>query len=309
MNQISPLYSILINSKDRPNALIRCVKSVLAQTYKNLEVLVLDDNSDERLCDRLTHIVADRRVKCIRSDVTLGVAGGRNKLIKSANGDFLIILDDDAAFRNNDSLNRIIELFHSHPDVGLLALKIVDLMDSEQVRVRVPFRRLTIKRNPQIINLPQYVSYFLGGGHAVRKEVFEKCGLYEENLLYGGEEIDLSYRMIHNGYKLFYTPDVIVNHYIKYLGMLTSLARRKYLYLSVRNKIWINYKYLPWSAFVINTIIWASIRIVTSFFTGGLTQTIRGIIGGFRGLKNVKRTPVSKEAIRYIRLNNGRLFF
>lgn len=309
MGQVSPLLSILVGSKDRPDALIRCVKSVLTQTYKNLEVLVLDDNSDEKLCGKLMEVVADGRVKCIRSDTTVGVAGGRNKLIRGAKGDFLVILDDDAAFRKNDSISRIIDLFALHPDVGLFAFKIIDIIDEKEVGVRVPFRRAVIKLNPEIINLHQYVSYFLGGGHAVRKDVFEKCGPYQEDFFFSGEELDLSYKIIQNGYRLFYTPDVVVDHYIKYSDPLTKLVRRKYLYFTVRNKIWINYKYLPWFAFVVNSIIWAGIRIVISFFNGGFIQTIRGIIDGFRSLKKVKRTPMSKEAIRYIRLNNGRIFY
>jgi GT2 family glycosyltransferase len=309
MTETLPLVSILIGAKDRPDALIRCVKSVLAQAYKNLEVIVLDDNSDEKLCSRLVEAVADSRVKCIRSDTTLGVAGGRNKLIKEAKSNFLVILDDDAAFRNDDSLNRIMDLFDSHPDVGLFAFLIINIIDDKEVGIRVPFRRAVIKRNPEITNSPQYVSCFLGGGHAIRKSVFDKCGLYQQDFVFGGEELDLSYRIIQNGYKIFYTPDVIVNHYPKYIGLLTKQTRKNYLYFAVRNKIWINYKYLPWPAFIVNTAIWSVVRIAASLFNGGFIETAQATAKGFATLKKLKRTPLNKEAIRYIRLNKGRLFF
>ena len=308
MTQTSPLVSILIGAKDRPDALIRCVKSVLAQAYENLEVLVLDDNSKEKLCGKLTETVTDSRVKCIRSDTTLGVAGGRNILIKKAEGDFLITLDDDAAFRNKDSLNRIIDLFDSHPDVGLFTLKIIDIIDEKEVGIRTPFRRAAIKRNPQIINLPQYASYFLGGAHAVRKEVFEKCGLYQENFLYGGEELDLSYRIIENGYKIFYAPDIVVEHYPG-IAEATKEEKTIRLHAIMRNKIWINYKYLPWFAFFVNTVIWCTIRFVSSLRCGCPLAVIRGIKDGFKGFKRLKRTPIGKETVAYLRLNKGRIFY
>lgn len=309
MTQTSPLVSILIGAKDRPDALIRCVKSVLAQAYENLEVLVLDDNSKEKLCGKLTETVTDSRVKCIRSDTTLGVAGGRNILIKKAKGDFLITLDDDAAFRNKDSLNRIIDLFDSHPDVGLFALKIVNIIDGKQAGVRVPFRGAIIKRNPEIINSPQYVSYFLGGGHAIRKSVFDKCGLYQQDFLFGGEELDLSYRIIESGYKLFYAPDIAVEHYPESSKGLTKVAGQRYSYFFMRNKIWTNYKYLPWFAFFVNTVIWCTIRFVSSLRCGYPLAVIRGIKDGFKGLKRLKRTPIGKETVAYLRLNKGRIFY
>jgi GT2 family glycosyltransferase len=86
------------------------------------------------------------------------------------------------------------------------------------------------------------------GGHAVRKGVFEKCGLCRKDFLYGSEDLYLSYRMIQNGYKIFYASDVIVDHYQRYLSPLSRLAGltgEKYLYFTIGNKIWIDYKYLP----------------------------------------------------------------
>ena len=309
MNQISPLYSILIGSKDRSSALIRCVKSVAAQTYSNLEILILDDNSKERLCGKVAEVFGDNRIRCIRSDTTLGVAGGRNKLIKEAKGDFLITLDDDTVLPYDDSLGKLIDLFNSHPDVGLISFKITDIDDGKEAVNRIPFRRASIRRNPELANLPQYVSYFLGGGHAARRDVYEKCGLYQEDLIFGVEELDLSYRMIEAGYKLFYTPDIVVEHYSKYRSSLSKKARSRHLYFLTRNKIWINYKYLPWFAFFINSLLWCIVRFASSPFTGGFIQIIRGVYDGLRGLRKLRRTPISKKTVLYLQHNHGRLLF
>jgi GT2 family glycosyltransferase len=282
---------------------------VVAQTYSNLEVLILDDNSKEPLCDKITHEFGDKRIRCVRSETTLGVAGGRNRLIEEAKGKFLVTLDDDTILRDDYALSKLVELFDSYPDVGIFAFKIIDIADGSEIAIRIPFRKSSVRRNPELANLPQYVSYFLGGGHAARRDVYEKCGLYPEDLVFGVEELDLSYRMIEAGYKMSYTPDIVVEHYSKYSSSLSTQARAKYMYFLARNKIWVNYKYLPWFAFLINSVTWSLIRLFCSIFTGGFVQIIRGISDGFKGLRRLKRTPISKKTIEYLRDNHGRLFF
>ena len=309
MNKPSPLFSILIGTKDRPNAVIRCVKSVLAQTYKDIEVLILDDHSKEPLCDKITNEFGDKRIRCIRSEITLGVAGGRNRLIKEAKGNIFITLDDDIVLRDNYALSKLAELANSYSDVGIFAFKIIDVVDGNEVTLRIPFRKASIRRNPEIANTAQCVSYFLGGGHAARKEVYKKCGIYPEDFVFGVEELDLSYRIIEAGYKLLYTPDIVVEHYSKYLSSLSKKARAKYMYFLARNKIWVNYKYLPLFAFLINSVSWSLVRLICSIRTGGFVQITRGISDGFKGLRRLKRIPISKKTIEYLRDNHGRLFF
>lgn len=306
MSQL-PLSSVLIGTKDRPNVLIRCLKSVLAQTYQNMEILILDDNSKESICRRIEGEFADGRIKCFRSDITLGVAGGRNVLIKEAKGDFLVTLDDDAIFRDKDSVSKVIGLFDSSPDVGLFAFKIIDILDGKQVGFKIPFPRATW-HSQEIINRSQYVSYFVGAGHAIRRDVFEKCGLYQSKFIYGCEEEELSYRLIESGYKIYYTHEVVVHHYPDYAPAERSV-RKEYNYYRIRNRIWTYYKHLPWFLFLVKTSIWCVLSIGLSLRTGGFSQTLRGIKEGFRDMRKLKRTPVSKSAINYMKQNNGRLYF
>ncbi len=310
ITQTSPLVSILIGAKDRPNALIRCVQSVLTQTYKHFEIIIFDDNSQVDLAEQISKEIDDNRITFMRSNVTCGVAGSRNRMTGKAKGDFFVTLDDDAAFRNNDSLNKIVDLFNSYPDVALFAFKIINIINQKEADIKIPFTRAAIKRNPAIVNSPQYVCYFLGGGHAIRKRAFEKCGPYQDDLLFGAEETDLAYSLINNGYKLYYAPEVIVEHFPDNSTILLQATRKKYPYYYMRNKIWINYKYLPWFYFFVNTIVWCAIRVTFSFRDGGgFLQVVRGMKDGLKGLKRLKRTPINKKAIRYIRRNHGRLFF
>jgi GT2 family glycosyltransferase len=300
--------SVLIGSKDRQSSLIRCVSSIVSQTYQNLEIVILDDNSNKKLSHQITQEFDDPRIRCIRSNVSLGVAAGRNKLIKVSSGDYVIVLDDDARFRDNHSVAKVVGLLDRYNDVGLLAFKIIDIIRDEEKRVRAPFSRNVIKRNPEIVNTPNYISYYIGAGHGIRREVFKKCGLYPENFFYGGEEADLSYRMLDQGYKLLYAPEIVVEHFPQFSEPYMRTSSSEYAYFIIRNRIWINYKYLPWFPSLANSIIWSLSLLLTSILRGGVLRFIKGLKDGITGTRMLQRKPIKESTVVYLKNNYGRLF-
>lgn len=187
--------SVLIGSRNRIEVLIRCLKSVLAQSYPDFEVLVLDDASDEPFCQALTDYFKDPRLKCLRSGVQLGVAGGRNRLMKEATGDILCIIDDDAIFEDSSALTRFVNAFSMDEKIGIVACKVIDHRPNG-IDLCVPFPKRWRRRRPNITEQVQFVSYYLGGCHAIRKRVLELCGMYTDDLVFGEEELDLSYRVL-----------------------------------------------------------------------------------------------------------------
>ena len=273
MNVKKPLISVLIGSKDRPDALIRCIRSVLTQTYADYEVLVLDDNSKEPFAEYVQDKCPDDRIQFYRSETTLGVAGGRNVIIQKARGDYLLTLDDDAAFRDENALEKIPGFFERYPDVGLFSFKIIDIIDGKEAGCRVPFNRKLLKKSPGILDRMEYVSYFLGGGHVLKAEIFQTCGLYQEDFMFGGEELDLAYRMINQGQALLYVPDIVVNHYPGTLNPFKNMSCGDYCkrtFFLMRNKVWINYKYLPWHVFLVNSTLWFIFRLASNMNKGAL---------------------------------------
>ena len=89
-----PLVSAIIPSYNRQHTIVRAVKSVLDQTYKNLELLVVDDASTDETADVLASI-DDARLTVISQPQNLGVAAARNRGIANARGEYLAFLDSD----------------------------------------------------------------------------------------------------------------------------------------------------------------------------------------------------------------------
>lgn len=92
---MNEMLSVIIPVYQAENFLDRCVKSVLASTYTNLEVILVDDGSKDNssfLCDEWAQ--KDTRVKVIHKE-NYGVSSSRNAGIEASNGEFITFVDSD----------------------------------------------------------------------------------------------------------------------------------------------------------------------------------------------------------------------
>lgn len=98
--QREDLVSVIIPTHGRSSTLARAIKSVKNQTYKNIEIIVVDDNvGDQSLRDKVSEIVNHfEGVKLYYNDKELGGSGSRNNGIKFSKGELLAFLDDDDEF-------------------------------------------------------------------------------------------------------------------------------------------------------------------------------------------------------------------
>ena len=95
MASTSPLISIIVPVYNVQKSLNRCIKSLVAQTYPMLEIILVDDGSTDesgRLCD--DWIARDSRVKVIHKS-NGGLSDARNAGIDASHGDYLSFVDSD----------------------------------------------------------------------------------------------------------------------------------------------------------------------------------------------------------------------
>ena len=94
------LVSVVIPTYSRNITLTRAIDSVLTQTYKNLEVIVVDDNPPESEWRKSTEQIMEKYannpiIRYIENTKNLGGSGARNEGIKAAKGEYIAFLDDD----------------------------------------------------------------------------------------------------------------------------------------------------------------------------------------------------------------------
>jgi glycosyltransferase involved in cell wall biosynthesis len=105
---INPLITIGITTYNAEESIERCILSALAQRWKPIEIVVVDDCSDDHTLDIINRVSANStNIKLFRNAKNNGVAYARNRIQKEANGEFLVFFDDD-----DESLpNRIFEQY------------------------------------------------------------------------------------------------------------------------------------------------------------------------------------------------------
>ena len=89
------LVSVIIPAYNIEDYIGRCLDSIISQTYKNLEIIVVDDGSRDHTGEILDNYAKkDRRIKVIHKE-NGGVSSARNKGIEAAEGDYIGFIDGD----------------------------------------------------------------------------------------------------------------------------------------------------------------------------------------------------------------------
>jgi glycosyltransferase involved in cell wall biosynthesis len=93
-NDTTPLVSVVLPTFNRAHLLKSALASVLSQTYKNLEIIVVDDASTDDT-QQVVAVIKDHRLRYIRHVATKGGSAARNTGILAAIGSYIAFLDDD----------------------------------------------------------------------------------------------------------------------------------------------------------------------------------------------------------------------
>ena len=93
---MNSLVSIITPSYNSAKFIKQCIESVIAQTYTNWEMLIVDDFSRDDSCLAIKELAKkERRIKCFLSDENIGAAKARNVAIRKAKGKYIAFLDSD----------------------------------------------------------------------------------------------------------------------------------------------------------------------------------------------------------------------
>ncbi|MBE3667213.1 hypothetical protein BOO35_19340 [Vibrio navarrensis] len=93
------LVSVYITTHNRAGLLVRAVKSVLNQTYKNVEIIISDDGSSDDTKQKVLDLQKKHKnIVYVRNEVPKGANNARNNALRVANGKYISGLDDDDVF-------------------------------------------------------------------------------------------------------------------------------------------------------------------------------------------------------------------
>ena len=215
-----PRLTVAISTRNRPDELCRAFQSLLLLTPMALEILVVDDASDDPIELRLRDSLGEDfpwPVRIIRHDVSTGYITARNEMARGALAPFIMSLDDDAWLVDAPSVHRAISLIEADPSIGAIAF----------TQLKTDGRPFHYESQPGPVDYDCQVASFLGYAHIVRKELFLRLGGYRELFWYYGEEIEFCKRLLASGFKVIYLPSSRVVHASSPLGR-NELIRMRY---------------------------------------------------------------------------------
>ncbi|HXH94720.1 MAG TPA: glycosyltransferase [Thermoanaerobaculia bacterium] len=181
----SPMFSVVIPTFNREKKVAKAVRSVLAQTFTDFEIVVVDDGSDET-ARQLQDEFGDR-VRYFRG---LGqrVAGARNLAIGHALGEWIAFLDSDDWWYPT-KLERYAEAARAHPEIGLF-YSMMDMVDDRGRYIRT----LPIRTRRDVYPAVLEGNFIFNSTVAVKRECLSRVGLFDTKLI-GCEDWELFVRV------------------------------------------------------------------------------------------------------------------
>ncbi|NLG51761.1 MAG: glycosyltransferase family 2 protein [Chloroflexi bacterium] len=208
--------SVIVVNYNGGEELIQCIGSLMPSCSANDEVILVDNASTDGSADAVEQTFPDVRV--IRSKTNLGFGGGNNLGMRVSTGEYLVFLNPDTLV-NPGWLDALLAALDENPQVGTVTSKILLLNDRGRINTcgnDTHASGLTLCRGlglpADMLNEPAEVGAVSGAAFAMRREIYELLGGFDESFFLYMEDTDLSWRARLLGDHPLYVPDSIVYH-------------------------------------------------------------------------------------------------
>jgi hypothetical protein len=216
MNTAAPAVSVLMTVHDAGRFLAPAVRSVLAQDWRDLELVLFDNASTDGALDALLATERDPRLRVIREGKNLGIAAGTNRALTHAHGRWIAIMDhDDIALPAK--LTRQIAWLEAHPEAGGVASRTA-LIDADGVETGGDFTLHEPAEHRAFTAFSQAANF---GSHLFRRELFETFPRRE--IFSFSSDFDFIARAIER-WPVAALPEVLF-HYRVHPGQTTQVRR------------------------------------------------------------------------------------
>ncbi|RMA93314.1 glycosyltransferase family 2 protein [Hydrogenothermus marinus] len=241
------LVSFILVNYNTKDITYKAIKSIINKLNKEDYEIILVDNASTDGSKEFFEKLNSPNFKYIYNTKNLGFGKANNIGFKYSKGKYIYILNNDTLL-NTKNITKIIEnKFNKFPEVGILATKVLYPDGTLQPNVQsfsnlwtVTLRLLKVgqlvRNNKFALNLfrwfpikPNFIKVYLenfdkekkeglidwasGCSLIFRREVYEELGGFDENFFMYTEDEEICYRAKLKGYKILYTPDIVITHF------------------------------------------------------------------------------------------------
>src|SRR6266404_207229 len=226
----TPTVSFLVPCYKLAHFLAECVNSILSQSYKNIEIIILDDQSPDDTANISQAIVSahpDRNIIYVRNPENLGNIRNYNKGIRMAAGKHVWILSPDDRLRSQNIVEKYVRLMESDPEVGYIFCPAHHIENGQDRGIE---QKSVYRTNDQILNSHQLVKdivdnnfYLLAPSVMIRKKCYEEITLFPEDMPFRGDSYVWS--LIAMQCKVGYFAEAMIDYRVHDNSMTSTLMR------------------------------------------------------------------------------------
>jgi len=286
IDESNPLVSVVIPHWNHRDVLDDCLRSLELCEYHPLEIIVVDNHSTD---DSVEFVQSNfPEIILLQNETNLGFAGGCNRGIEQARGEFIVILNNDTTHEPG-WITTLVRFMEEHPETGIVQPKLLNAIDESAFdysgaaggyldKYGFPFARGRIldsieKDNGQYDSVAK-IFWASGTACIIRAEVFEQIGKFDEAFFAHMEEIDFDWRAQLAGWKIFAVPDAVVWHHSGYTLPMESPLKK---YLNHRNSVLMLLSNYQWLCMIIRgfqRFLLDGLALVHSLFTGEFSRAV-----------------------------------
>lgn len=229
-----PLISVVIPIYNKQQHIERCLKSLLSQTYKNLEIICIDDGSSDLSYDICVNYAnCDKRIQVFKQ-ANVGAAASRNRGFKLAKGEYLVFLDADDWFDKNMISCAYYKISSANADVAVWGYKEINInfeklrnIDNYDFREIVPKARILEHKeiNFDVVEEARTVPW----NKMVRKDLLVSKSI-QFQCLPSENDVFFSNSVILSAHKIVFIDKSLVHYYCGLQGSISESRVNKKSY-------------------------------------------------------------------------------
>lgn len=195
---------------NREKYIAEAIQSVISQTYKDWELIILDDASTDGTEEVIKTFLSDTRIRYVKNPINLGLARNRIRGIEEIHGQYIAILDSDDRWSDSTKLEKQCEFLDKNPVCGVVGTFANIIDDNGNTK-----GKLTYKKNDKSIRRKMLLQdQIINSSSLFRASIIDEIGNYDPTLA-PAEDYELFLRIgLENQFANlpFYMTDYRVHH-------------------------------------------------------------------------------------------------
>ena len=218
--------SVIVPAYNSESTIERCLKSLIKQTYNNMEIIVINDGSTDKTDEIIRRIVAENfdKIKYISRE-NKGIGFTRNEGLKNATGDLIGFTDSDDFVEPDMFEKMFLKMTESNADIVICNYNVCNLNSKNKVDIKLP-NIVSFDDYPQIINKIDFAPW----NKLYKKELFNDV-FFPENLKY--EDLNTIIKVFSKSKKIVKLNDYLYNYLINSNGETVTINDKIYDIFSI----------------------------------------------------------------------------